>query len=115
MDIEIECSFINFANNTKLCGVIDTLEGRDAIPRNKLEKWVCANLIKINRAKCKVLRVDWGSTKYKHMVGGEWIESSREEKDLSAGFLISACLQPRKPTKKVWATLKKKGIANLGS
>ncbi|GAB0196602.1 hypothetical protein GRJ2_002125500 [Grus japonensis] len=31
MDSGIECTLSKFANNTKLCGVIDTLEGRDAL------------------------------------------------------------------------------------
>ncbi|GAB0185720.1 mitochondrial enolase superfamily member 1 [Grus japonensis] len=31
MDSRIKCTLIKFANNTKLCGVVDTLEGRDVI------------------------------------------------------------------------------------
>ena len=31
MDSGTECTLSKFANNTKLCGVVDTLEGRDAI------------------------------------------------------------------------------------
>ncbi|GAB0184441.1 mitochondrial enolase superfamily member 1 [Grus japonensis] len=31
MDSRIECTLSKFANNTKLCGVVDMLEGRDAI------------------------------------------------------------------------------------
>ncbi|GAB0176713.1 hypothetical protein GRJ2_000136500 [Grus japonensis] len=59
MDSRIECTLSKFADNTKLCGVFDTLEGRDAIQRD---------LDRLER------------------LGEEWIESSPEEKDL--GVLI---------------------------
>ncbi|GAB0178398.1 mitochondrial enolase superfamily member 1 [Grus japonensis] len=59
MDSEIECTLSKFADDTKLCGVVDTLEGRDAIQRD---------LDRLER------------------LGREWIESSPEEKDL--GVLI---------------------------
>ncbi|GAB0180122.1 mitochondrial enolase superfamily member 1 [Grus japonensis] len=59
MDSGIECTLSKFANDTKLCGVVDTLEGRDGIQRD---------LDRLER------------------LGEEWIESSPEEKDL--GVLV---------------------------
>ncbi|GAB0178507.1 mitochondrial enolase superfamily member 1 [Grus japonensis] len=75
-DSGIECKF---ANNTKLRGVVDTLEGRDAIQRDldRLERWAHA---------CKVPHVGWRNPKHDYRLGEEWIESSPEEKDL--GVLI---------------------------
>ena len=49
---------------------------------DRLERWACANLLKFNKAKRKVLHMGRGNPKHKSRLGDEWIESSPEEKDL---------------------------------
>ncbi|GAB0207343.1 hypothetical protein GRJ2_003199900 [Grus japonensis] len=57
----IECTLSKFADDTKLCGAVDTLERRDAIQRDldRLERWAHANLIKFNKANETVVVFSW--------------------------------------------------------
>jgi len=59
-----------FADDIMLSGALDTVEGRNTIPRDldMLKKWANENILRI-KAKCKVLHLDQGSPKYDYRLG----------------------------------------------
>jgi len=78
MDTGIERTLRKSADNTKLCGAVSTLEGRDATHRDlhRLEQGACAKLMKFSKAECKVLHLSRGNPKHRYRLGREWIQSS---------------------------------------
>ena len=72
------------ANGTKQSGAVNTLKGRDVIQRylDRLERWAHVNLVRFNKAKCKVLHFCRGNPRYLYKLGDDLLESSPAEKDL---------------------------------
>ena len=68
---------------TTSCMVVNTPEGRGAIQRDldRLKQWTQENLIRFNKAKCKVLHLCHGNSHLQYKLEDERIEHSPAEND----------------------------------
>ncbi|KAJ7414840.1 hypothetical protein WISP_81238 [Willisornis vidua] len=92
LDEGMDAILSKFANNTKLGKAVDSLEGREALQRDrdKLEDQAVNNHTKFNKGKCWIPHLGWGNLGSSYRLRNEILGSSTMEGNL--GVLVNGKL-----------------------
>ncbi|GAB0185460.1 mitochondrial enolase superfamily member 1 [Grus japonensis] len=92
LDVGLEGVVSNFADDTKLGGAVDSVEGGEALQRDldRLENWAITNSMRFKKGKCRILHLGRGNPGYTYRLGNETLETSHAERDL--GVLVDSKL-----------------------
>ena len=80
----MESTLSEFAEDTELGGVADTLEGFPTIQQDldRLEIWAERNLMRFSKSKCRALRLGRNNHMHQYRLGDDLLEISSAEKEL---------------------------------
>ncbi|KAK4827722.1 hypothetical protein QYF61_021022 [Mycteria americana] len=73
LDAGVECTISKYADDAKLGGAVESLEGQEALQRDldRLEHWVMINRMQFNKSKCRILHLGWSNAGHKYKLGEE--------------------------------------------